>query len=704
MAVEKTAAELEEELADAIAAEAEAAGGDDPVIDEAFITDSGEVISENDAVKSILRGTMRCFDSERIHREAENSPLLDVSKSVVSGSTQSDREMNESEIQATSLANIKVVEPPYPPEVLSVFLEIDETHFRCVKTKTTDAIGRDYELKPHVPVVAEPQADEGDETPAFKPGKNPILEDYGDGKSAAKPEGKPDKDKPENEPENGKPKKEGEATPFKPPVDKTKPRTPGEDLAKRSDTPKMPESEKRNAVKQSVIDDEVDRIKQFIDECNEIIGFEGVLERAGMDYEAIGWAAIEVIRSRDGQIRKLAHVPAERIRVLRGWKGFVEIVSPTKFVYYQNLGEKVVSKSRKDPLTKKAEKYNPREDGELNMSKLDWSMIDRETGEPTSNFNKSANEIIWIPKHHSKTIYYGIGDVTPALGYVLANVHIRDYQLQFFEHNTVPRYAVVIEGAKLSESVKKLIQEYFGTHVKGKAHKTLIVPIPALRGEVKLRFEKLDADSKESSFIESRKANAQGIMTAHGVSPAIIGIAESSELGSGKGLSQAEIYKDRIVSPSQKKWGHWLNRLFKLGLGVQSVSLKFSPLDIRDRKAEQEMYDGYLERGAITINEVRKAAGLGDAITGGDRAFIQIQGQGIQFVDELTDAMSSEREALAQEIETTKQELANKANEEAARQKGMAEGMKQAPPGQPPGKPGAPPNAGSKPKPFGGGR
>lgn len=180
-------------------------------------------------------------------------------------------------------------------------------------------------------------------------------------------------------------------------------------------------------------------------------------------------------------------------------------------------------------------------------------------------------------------------------------------------------------------------------------------------------------------------------MTAHGVSPAIIGIAESSELGSGKGLSQAEIYKDRIVSPSQKKWGHWLNRLFKLGLGVQSVSLKFNPLDIRDMKAEQEMHDGYLERGVETINEVRKAIGL-DAITGGDRAFIIIQGQGIQFVDELTDAMSSEREALAQEIETTKQELANKANEEAARQKGMAEGMKQQPPG-------APPNAGSKPPP-----
>ena len=51
--------------------------------------------------------------------------------------------------------------------------------------------------------------------------------------------------------------------------------------------------------------------------------------------------------------------------------------------------------------------------------------------------------------------------------------------LQFFEHNTVPRYAVVIEGAKLAKDVKDAIMQYFGQHVKGKAHKTLIIPVPA---------------------------------------------------------------------------------------------------------------------------------------------------------------------------------------------------------------------------------
>ena len=391
-----------------------------------------------------------------------------------------------------------------------------------------------------------------------------------------------------------------------------------------------------------------------------------------MDYEAVGWAAIEVIRSADMRVRRIAHVPATRMRVMKGWKGFVEIVDAAgdvtgmgmtggRLVYYQPFGEKVRSKDI-DPLTKEPMEYDPKVHGEIDPQKLQWNLIDRMTGLPTDDLSKAANEIIWVPRHHSNTIYYGYTDVVPALGWLLANIHIRDYMLQFFEHNTVPRYAVIIEGARLAEPVKKAITSYFSTHVKGQAHKTLIIPIPAMRGEVNVRFEKLDADTKEGSFQETKKNNAQSIMTAHGVSPAIIGIAESSELGSGKGLSQAEIYKDRIVTPSQRYWARKLNRLFRTGLGVQLIALKFNPLDIRDMKAEQEVLTGYQAKGALTINQVRKRGGLGPPLPGGDRAFIETSA-GIMFVDEMTEAMGTEREELEGQIEETKNQMAQKAIE-----------------------------------------
>ena len=555
----------------------------DNVIEEAYITGDDRISSASDLQKELIRGSMSCFDTDRIHKEVQNSALLDVMKSV-DGSTQNVDELGQ---QYVSMSATKVVEPPYPPELLAAFLEVDSTHFRCVKTKAVDAVGREYGIEPSVNVVSDEESSR--------------LVDFADT------------------------------------LDTNVPR-----------------------YTQSQVEFEADQVKSFIAGANDLIGFEGVLFRACMDYEAIGWAAIEVVRSADMKIRKVAHIPATRIRPLRGWRGFVEILSDNRYVYYQPFGEKVCSGTQ-SVVSGRQQAYDPESHGSLSPNNLHWHLINKETGEPTDNFAKSANEVIWIPKHHPSTIYYGYSDVIPALGDVLANIHIRDFMLQFFEHNTVPRYAVIIEGAKLSKDVKDAIMQYFGQHIKGKAHKTLIIPVPAMRGEVKIRFEKLAADAQEGSFQETRKNNAQGIMTAHGVSPAIIGIAEAASLGSGKGLSQAEIYKDRIVTPSQRVWEHHLNRLLRLGIGTKLVSLKFNPLDIRDREAEKNVFTSYLDKGVMTINQVAKRLGLAPVV-GGDRNFI-MTGGGPIFVDDLVAESSVDKQRLEDEISGLKQEVVGASNE-----------------------------------------
>jgi capsid portal protein len=432
--------------------------------------------------------------------------------------------------------------------------------------------------------------------------------------------------------------------------DQVKPRTPLERLKEQ-----QRRSGSGDTHEQSEIDDEAKEVKYFIRNCNDNLDFEGVLERAGMDHEAIGWAAIEVIRGADMKIKKLAHMPAERLRVKRGWTGFVETLggSAPDRVHYQAFGDKVVSMTR--TFNGKKQPYNPYEDGELNEKNAQWQLVDSKTGQPTEEFKQSANEILYIPRHHSATIYYGYTDIVPAAGSLLGNVHIRDYMLQYFEHNTIPRYAIVVEGAKLGAKVLQAITEYFSSHIKGKAHKTLIIPVPALRGEVKLRFEKLASDSTEGSFQETKKNNSQNILTAHGVSPAIVGIADAANLGSGKGLSQAEIYKDRIVTPLQKQWQRSLNKLFSRGLGVRLIAITFNPLDIRDRGSEKDVLLGYQDKGVLSINEVRKLAGLGPPLEGGDRPFIVVGNQ-IYFVDELDDMLSSAIEEAEQEAETLRVE------------------------------------------------
>ena len=256
-----------------------------------------------------------------------------------------------------------------------------------------------------------------------------------------------------------------------------------------------------------------DKIQVFIDNCNKLSSFEDVLEKAAMDYESVGWAGLEVIRSRDGIVRRIQHVPATRLRVLRGFEGFAEVISdnqhkPTSgnYRFYQVFGDKYrIRDTELDQIVD----YNPNKHGPLDDIRLGYELVENFrdlNGQPTDNVDESTNEILFLPKNHSNTIYYGYSDILPAIGAMVGNVYIRDYMLQFFEHNTIPRYAVIVKGAKIDDDFRKLITAYFSEHVKGQAHKTLILTLQGTgQKQIDIEFKKLDSDQKEADFINTRK-------------------------------------------------------------------------------------------------------------------------------------------------------------------------------------------------------
>lgn len=530
------------------------------IIDEVFIMGDDSLVTRED-----LREMWAGAASKRTSIEREDRGLV---FKAYEGSTTNTNDIGQLSLGGGVLQTAEEVEPPYDPVILRTFLEIDALHYRAVKAKVADSVGRSLKFVSNTTILPDDSSEEV-----------------------------------------------------------------------------------RGSIRQEDFDKELEKIKEFSKGCNDIIGLDGVLEKAATDYEAVGYCAVEVIRSLDRVVRKVNHIPAERIRVLKGWKGFTEVVDGSgKKVYYQNFGEKVVSTNRTDLISGRPASYDPTLDGEIDDdSSTDFNLIDRETGEPTDNIARAANEILYKFNSHPKSIYYGLPDFVPAVGHIMANAEIRDYLLQFFEHNTVPRYAVIVKGAKVSPEVKEHIKNFFSSEVKGNAHKTLFIPIPSVRGEVEIIFEKLDADQKEGSFLEAKKNNDQVIMVAHGTPPAILGIAEAASLGSGKGLSQAEIYKDRIITPRQKIWGKLLEKLFSLGLGTKYVEPTFDPLDVRDRVSEMEILTGYEKAGNLSINEVREWAELGRPVTGGDRSFIMPTGS-VYFVDELEDATSQE---LSQNVQNT---------------------------------------------------
>lgn len=484
-------------------------GDRDVLVETAFILD--DVVIGGDDITNPLSS----FYQEH------TANTVEMSKSLPGSTQQQLRDLPQREVTQQD-----IMQPPADPKILAMLLESESTHFRCVRVKTVDSVGREWKLiKDRDVEVDEVQ----------------FVEDSAE-------------------------------------------------------------------------------VRTFLNGANEIAGFEGVMDKVSMDYESVGWACIEVVRNFEKKIRYLYHIPAARVRVLKGWKGFVEINPQTgQHTYYQPFGQKVLSSERKQ-LDGTFERY----DAALDTGPIEqatWNLVDRANPNNPLGFKEigqSANELMFIPKVHPKSIYYGLPDIMPAIGAIIGNINIRDFFLQFFEHNAVPQYAIIIKGAKLSPEVKDTIQRYFAQEVKGQSHKTLIIPIPAAGGDVEVHFEKLSAEVKEGSFQDTRKNNWNDITIAHGVNPAIIGMVDNASLGSGKGTAQQENHKNRIVDPLQKFWERKIKLLFRLGLGINTVYLDFEELDVTDKKTERENDIAYLSTAVLTVNQIRERRNLGPPVEGGD--------------------------------------------------------------------------------------
>lgn len=468
----------------------------------------------------------------------------------------------------------QIVEPPYCPTAMSKFLERDDIHFRAIKTKVIDTVGKKYLIKSKFPIRTEDD---------------------------------------EKEDAHG------------------------------------------NWITEELFQTDCRKITKFLNNVSDYASFQDIAFKVGMDRESIGWSAFEVIREASGRIARLNHLPATRLRVLKGFRGFVEIQNSTldEYIYYQPFGQKF-GKNDVNPFDPDGPEifrpYDPELDGELEVGSdgLGFNLVDRDTGLPfkenipaAERFTRAANEVLYIPNPHSNTVYYGFTDGFPALGAIIANCSIRDFQLQFFEHNCVPRYAVIVKGVKVDDDFRKMITDYFQNKIKGSAHKTLVITLSGMGNkQIDIEFKRIDADRKEGDFLETRKSNNQIIMTSHGVSAAILGINDAASLGSGKGMAQSQLYRDRVVVPLQLAFARAINKLFRLGLGCVNAELEFDPFDIKDQLETAQTLQILLQTGSLTINEARRMLGVGGPLKGGDTAFVRVREGSAIKVEDLPEIVS----------------------------------------------------------------
>lgn len=304
------------------------------------------------------------------------------------------------------------------------------------------------------------------------------------------------------------------------------------------------------------------------------------------DFEAVGWAILEVSRRGDGRPDGLWHVPAHTIRAHADGRRYVQ-KRAGKNKWFKRFGLK----------------------GTVNSADGGWS----DSGATPASLR--GNELIVIRNSTSRSSLYGLPDHIPAMAAIAGWRALAEFNVRFFDRNAVPSYAVVVEGADLSPEVEAMIRDHFEA-IRGKPHATLVLPIPGVPGDEaaqpKVRFEKLTADVKDASFRLYKQDNAMELCIAHGIPPYRIGWPVMGSLGGATAEEMTQIYNDGIVQPRQETWEQRFSRTIigPKGLELTGVELKAKELDTRNEIRDIERARGMVELDVATPNDLADFFGV----------------------------------------------------------------------------------------------
>ena len=352
-----------------------------------------------------------------------------------------------------------------------------------------------------------------------------------------------------------------------------------ETLKARRKIEKSTDSEEKLYRVRKELQDEKERLEELFENLNIEETFIETMIKVWQDVLTIGNGYLEIGRNNSGEIGYIGHIPGTLVRVRRKRDGFVQIARSNKIsaVFFRN--------------------YN-----------------DQETPDPI-NSDPRPNEIIHFKIYSPKNTYYGIPSAVSAAAAIVGDKFAKEYNIDYFENKAIPRYAIVLKGAKLSNKSKQELVNYFRKEVKGRNHGTLVIPIPASIGsDSDIKFEKLEAGIQDASFDKYRKSNRDEILVANRVPAPKVGVYDNANLAVSRDADKT--FKMQVVAPDQSVIEKRLNRVMMEFTDL--FVLKFKSIDLVDEDIQSRINDRYLRTEVITPNEVRSTLGLPERADGDD--------------------------------------------------------------------------------------
>jgi hypothetical protein len=250
-----------------------------------------------------------------------------------------------------------------------------------------------------------------------------------------------------------------------------------------------------------------------------------VLSDFGDDYYQLGNGFLEVVR-KGSRITGLHHIPAASVNIYK----------ESRFDYHYEVDGGVTGRT-------------------VRMAR--FGQLGRKA--PGFEFESEMIHVAFTPSGWNR--WYGVPSWITAIPLIKTSQEILQFNFDFFQNRAVPELMAMFIGPGLGpKDYEEIKAKFMQARGAGRQHKTMVLNLPS--PELKVQIEKLADGHLDASFLEASDKYDLGVLAAHGVTPALVGIQTSPKL-----LSQSKEVRDSLqlvqaltIGPSQKQISKRLRR------------------------------------------------------------------------------------------------------------------------------------------------
>ena len=333
-------------------------------------------------------------------------------------------------------------------------------------------------------------------------------------------------------------------------------------------------------------------IEHFFEFCNFELPYSQLRRRVRRDIEVLGNGYWEVIRDGKGDIVWLEHIEGHTMRLTQLDSEYTPV---TYMIRDDDSNELQEYLSRK-----RFRRYVQIRDGKKVYFKEfgDPRLINARTGQVDDNAEVPATEII----HFKLYCPYSPYGVPRWIG-----------NYEYFENNTVPPMALLVNGTSLDDKVVERIEDFINDEMQGRKsfNKMLIIEAtsdndgPVVKAGVPtVRFQSLsDAQQKDSLFDNYDKTNREKIRSSFRLPPIFVGL--TSDYTRATARESREVAEEQVFGPERADHDFVINRLLFPAMGVRYWKYKSLPPKVNDFEVMSGTLDTF-SRCGLTVREARE--------------------------------------------------------------------------------------------------